>query len=98
MASKAPAIGGHVEGFGETARTDGWYAEPIITAAVFLTFVVYTTWAALQGTHYHWGPYLSPFYSPLLFAGPGDTAGCTTPGSGRGRAGGRRSSRPRRRS
>jgi hypothetical protein len=35
---------------------------------VFTTFVVYTTWAALQGTHYYVEPYLSPFYSPLLFS------------------------------
>src|SRR5262245_37294067 len=75
MASKAPAVGGYVQGFGETKRTDTWYVEPIITAVVFLTFVVYTTWAALQGVHYHWGPYLSPFYSPLLFAAPGDVEG-----------------------
>ena len=30
------------------------------------TFIVYSTWAALQGDHYSYGPYLSPFYSPLL--------------------------------
>ena len=42
--------------------------------AVFLglsTFIVYSTWAAFQGNHYEFGPYLSPFYSPLLF---GDSA------------------------
>ena len=41
--------------------------------AVFLglgAFVVYSTWAAFQGTHYYSDPYLSPFYSPLLFGGP----------------------------
>ena len=87
MATHSPAIGGHVEGFGATARTDGWWHLPVVTVVVFLTFVVYTTWAALQGKHYHWGPYLSPFYSPLLFATPGDAARrCTTPGSARGRA------------
>lgn len=75
MAPHPSAIGGHVEGFGATARKDGWWIEPAVTLVVFLTFVVYTTWAGLQGTHYHWGPYLSPFYSPLLFAGPGDAAG-----------------------
>jgi hypothetical protein len=68
MATNSPTIGGHTEGFGATARTDGWWHLPVVTVVVFLTFVVYTTWAALQGTHYHWGPYLSPFYSPLLFA------------------------------
>jgi hypothetical protein len=53
--------------FGETARRDAWWIQPL---AVFLglgTFVVYTTWASLQGVHYSWGPYLSPFYSPELF-------------------------------
>jgi hypothetical protein len=30
-------------------------------------FIVYATWAAFQGEHYHWGPYLSPFYSPEIF-------------------------------
>src|SRR5262249_23057452 len=49
-----------------TDRTDGWWYLPTATVVGFLSFVVYTTWAALQGTHYHWGPYLSPFYSPLL--------------------------------
>jgi len=34
-------------------------------------FVVYATWAAFQGNHYHFGPYLSPFYSPEVF---GETA------------------------
>ena len=33
----------------------------------FSAFVVYSTWAAFQGNHYESGPYLSPFYSPLLF-------------------------------
>jgi hypothetical protein len=33
-------------------------------------FIVYVTWAALQGEHFTAGPYLSPFYSPLLFAAP----------------------------
>ena len=31
------------------------------------TFIVYATWAAFQGNHFEYGPYLSPFYSPLLF-------------------------------
>ena len=28
---------------------------------------MYATWAAFQGDHYRFGPYLSPFYSPELF-------------------------------
>jgi hypothetical protein len=70
MATHLPVIGGHAEGFGKTTRTDNWRGGPAITLAVFLTFVVYTTWAALQGNHYFWDPYLSPFYSPVLFADP----------------------------
>jgi hypothetical protein len=30
-------------------------------------FIVYATWAAFQGEHYHFGPYLSPFYAPELW-------------------------------
>lgn len=30
-------------------------------------FIVYTTWAALQGEHYAVGPYLSPYYSPEIY-------------------------------
>jgi hypothetical protein len=29
-------------------------------------FGIYTTWAAWVGAHFEWGPYLSPFYSPLI--------------------------------
>ena len=31
------------------------------------SFIVYSTWAAFQGNHYYFGPYLSPFYSPEIF-------------------------------
>jgi hypothetical protein len=65
-----PVVGGHVEGFGATNRTDTWWVGPAITFGVFATFVVYTTWAALQCNHYKVGPYLSPFYSPVLFTDP----------------------------
>jgi hypothetical protein len=70
MATHLPVIGGHVEGFGKTARTDGWWQGPTLTFIVFSTFVVYTTWAALQGNYYYEAPYLSPFYSPVLFTAP----------------------------
>jgi hypothetical protein len=32
-----------------------------------MAFVVYSTWAAFQGNHYHFENYLSPFYSPEIF-------------------------------
>ena len=40
---------------------------PLLTLIVFSSFVVYVTWALLQGEHYWSGNYLSPLYSPELF-------------------------------
>jgi hypothetical protein len=53
--------------FAETSRRDRWWVQPVATFLGLSAFVVYATWAALQGEHYHHGPYLSPFYSPELF-------------------------------
>jgi hypothetical protein len=53
--------------FGETERRDAWWLQPLVVFLVLGAFVVYATWAAFQGEHYAWGPYLSPFYSPELF-------------------------------
>ena len=53
--------------FGETQRRDTWWWEPVMVLAVLGSFVVYATWAAFQGAHYEYGPYLSPFYSPELW-------------------------------
>ena len=64
------AIGGHPEGLAGTIRTDRWWVEPAATGTVLLTFIVYATWAALQGRYYYADPYLSPLYAPLLFAFP----------------------------
>lgn len=52
---------------GMTMRRDAWWVQPILVFLGLSAFVVYSTWAAFQGAHYHWGPYLSPFYSPELF-------------------------------
>ena len=54
-------------GFGRTMRPDAWWAQPSLIFIALSTFVVYATWAALQGEHYFYGPYISPFYSPALF-------------------------------
>jgi hypothetical protein len=43
--------------------------QPLAVFLVLSGFIVYATWAAFQGQHYEFGPYLSPFYSPLLFGG-----------------------------
>ena len=53
--------------FGETLRRGAWWAQPLLVFLVLSSFIVYATWAAFQGNHYEYGPYLSPFYSPLLF-------------------------------
>jgi hypothetical protein len=68
MATKhLPMIGGHPQGFGSTLRSDNWRTGPVATLVVFSAFIVYTTWAGLQGEHYYADPYLSPFYSPVIF-------------------------------
>ena len=65
--------------FGETSRTDVWWLQPLAVFLGFSAFIVYSTWAALQGTNssvcYYWfggngANYLSPFYSPPLFGVP----------------------------
>src|ERR1035441_8098967 len=53
--------------FGQTSRRDLWWLQPLAVFLGLATFIVYSTWAALQGDHYRYGPYLSPFYSPELF-------------------------------
>lgn len=53
-------------GLGATLRRDAWWMAPALTALVLGSFGIYATWAAWTGAHYEWGPYLSPFYSPLL--------------------------------
>ncbi|MCC6322082.1 MAG: succinate dehydrogenase [Phycisphaerales bacterium] len=61
---------------GETKRKDAWWIQPTLVFLGFSAFIVYSTWAALQGAHFYFGGaaganYLSPFYSPLLFEVPG---------------------------
>jgi len=53
--------------FGETQRRDSWWWDPVLVLAVLGGFVVYATWAAFQNAHYEYGPYLSPFYSPVVW-------------------------------
>src|SRR5690606_8044353 len=69
-----PTLGGHPQELGSTLRTDNWWVGPLITLVVLTGFSVYATWALFQGSHYYAAPYLSPFYSPVLFtnlAAPG---------------------------
>ena len=60
-------ISGTVQRFGQTARKDAWWVSPLVVFIMLSAFVIYTTWAALQGEYYHYGSYLSPLYSPELF-------------------------------
>src|SRR5882724_8839983 len=53
--------------FGETMRRDAWWAQPVTVFLLLSAFVVYATWAAFQGDHYTYGPYVSTFYSPEIF-------------------------------
>ena len=64
MASTTPVA--EPRGFGVTQRRDAWWLEPLAVAAGLGAFTVYSMWAAWQGNNYEWGPYLSPFYSPLI--------------------------------
>jgi len=82
--SNTALTGGHAGGFGANQRTDRWWVGPLLTLFGLLGFVVYTTWAAFEGTHFWYangitegfGGYLSPLYSPVLYH-PGDVLGGT---------------------
>jgi hypothetical protein len=52
--------------FGATHRRDSWLLELLPVIILLGGFGVYATWRAFEGAHYEWGPYLSPFYSPLI--------------------------------
>ncbi len=58
-------------GFGETTRRGAWWLQSLVTFLGFSAFIVYSTWAAFQGEHYSFGPYLSPMYSPLIWEAAG---------------------------
>ena len=60
-------IAAPVRGWGQTARPDAWWLQPLAVFCGLSTFIIYSTWAAFQGEYYHSGPYLSPFYSPEVF-------------------------------
>jgi hypothetical protein len=61
MAQSRTAIG-----FGRTTRRDAWWLELIPVVIVLGGFGIYATVRAFEGAYYEWGPYLSPFYSPLI--------------------------------
>src|SRR5215470_9701924 len=52
--------------FGNTERRDAWWAETVPVILLLGGFGIYATLRAFEGRFYEWGPYLSPFYSPLI--------------------------------
>ena len=56
--------------WGGTLRKDTWWVVPLVVFLALSAFLVYANWAAFQNDHYTHGNYLSPFYSPTLFATP----------------------------
>lgn len=51
---------------GSTLRRDAWWIEIIPIIFLMGGFSIYATLRAFEGKFYAWGPYLSPFYSPLI--------------------------------
>src|SRR2546429_5202124 len=51
---------------GSTLRRDPWWIEILPVVIVLGGFGVYATLRAFENAYYSWGPYLSPFYSPLI--------------------------------
>ena len=52
--------------FGATLRRDAWWLELLPVVVILGLFGLYATVRAFEGRYYEWGPYLSPFYSPLI--------------------------------
>jgi hypothetical protein len=68
--AESAEIGGHKDGFLATMRSDNWRRGPILTVLGLGLFGIYSTIMAFANANYTWGPYLSPFYSPVLFYDP----------------------------
>src|SRR4030095_1432160 len=60
---------------GSTYRVDRWWIQPIAVLIGLTGFIIYGTWAGMQGAYYYFEPYLSPFYSPLIFVKAGVAGG-----------------------
>ena len=67
MSSDNSVSGGYENNLTATHRKDGWWIGPLLTLLGLAGFGLYSTWAAFQGQHYYAAPYLSPFYSPVIF-------------------------------
>ena len=47
-------------------RRDAWWLQVAAVVVGLGGFGVYATLRAFEGAYFQWGPYLSPFYSPLI--------------------------------
>jgi hypothetical protein len=65
----SPSVESKLAQFGETQRRDAWWVELLPVVILLGGFGVYATLRAFEGKFYEWGPYLSPFYSPLIDEG-----------------------------
>ena len=65
----APSVESKLAQFGETQRRDAWWVELLPVVILLGGFGLYATLRAFEGKFYQWGPYLSPFYSPLIDQG-----------------------------
>jgi hypothetical protein len=67
--STTPVLQGTpLESSRRTLRRDAWWAEAIPVIILLGGFGVYATFRAFEAKFFEWGPYLSPFYSPLIDA------------------------------
>lgn len=54
-------------GWFSTVRRDTWWLEPLLVVVGLSFFGIYATVSAVVlNSHFEYGPYLSPFYEPLL--------------------------------
>jgi hypothetical protein len=56
----------------QVSRRDLWWLQPVAVAIGFTLFVIYGLWSSIiaaGGDVWEHGPYLSPFYSPLIKLG-----------------------------
>ena len=53
---------------GSRVARDAWWPQVVPVVAGLGAFAVYATLRAFEGAYFQWGPYLSPFYSPLIDA------------------------------
>jgi hypothetical protein len=45
---------------------ENWWVQPVVVAVGFSLFVIYSAWSVGFSPHHSAGPYLSPFYSPVI--------------------------------